>query len=328
MFNFMNFDNIGASIIKESDAFKQIQANSKIFNTNLVTPASDLTARYKQINSLYVNENDFSESLSFGTKRQHNLTATKATTSTFSTFLDRNSRKRFLDYTLGQNTPAVGTDSFSQDLNTVKSKESFDASLNTLTKSLITQPSNVTNAVQGSSLLNTTESTDLLNYVNNDTDRKKIRYPLVKLYNNRLNNKVTEAKQLDLSFVTQSDLQSSETLNYSYAYLANVNDSDRELTPVSENQIVLNSEKSTRLNSNLKSTKSDLNLSNDYNTLTSNLALHNLDSASTEGLEYYNTLMGREVDISKICLTASIRPSFDEPFPPLLTNRTTYSEFD
>lgn len=116
VFNFMNFENIGARTANESSAFSKIRTSSKTFNTNLVHTPSVFLAKYKQINALIENENKFTDSLSYGLKRQHNLTAAAATASNNANFLNGKDMESFLESNLNYSLKKHSTESFNQDL--------------------------------------------------------------------------------------------------------------------------------------------------------------------------------------------------------------------
>lgn len=105
--NFLNFNSIGISTLKESSAFSTIRNTMKAYNANLVYTPSDFSAKYSLINSLYVDENNYLTTSSFGVKRQHNLASTQALgNSTTSTYLDRESFNRLASLNLGN--PSTG----------------------------------------------------------------------------------------------------------------------------------------------------------------------------------------------------------------------------
>jgi hypothetical protein len=113
----MDFNTIGSSTLKESGAFKKIRMYSKVYTTNLVHTSSNFTNKYNSLNSLFFSENELTNSLNYGLKRQTNLTASTATTSIYSTFLDQKSMDKFLNYTLQQNINNKQTNFFDKDLN-------------------------------------------------------------------------------------------------------------------------------------------------------------------------------------------------------------------
>jgi hypothetical protein len=108
----MNFKNIGVDTLQASKAFKQIRASARIYTTNLNHNPSFFTEKYVRINNLFFNENTLSNSNSFGLKRQHNLTSSAATTSIYSTFLDKKSFDKFISYNLRYNLSRQGTHLF------------------------------------------------------------------------------------------------------------------------------------------------------------------------------------------------------------------------
>jgi hypothetical protein len=98
MLNFLNFNDIGATTSNKSTAFKKIRLNSKSFSTNLIYTPSPFFNRYNMINKLLTNESKFTDSVNYGLKRQHNLTAHTALNCNNINFLDSNSFNKFLDH--------------------------------------------------------------------------------------------------------------------------------------------------------------------------------------------------------------------------------------
>jgi hypothetical protein len=132
VFNFMNLDNIGARTAKESSAFTQIRTSSKTFNTNLVHTPSTFLAKYKQINTLLENENKFSDSINYGLKRQHNLTASAATASNNANFLNAKGIESFLEQNLKYSLNRQSTESFDQDLRLLQKNKPSNESVTNL----------------------------------------------------------------------------------------------------------------------------------------------------------------------------------------------------
>jgi hypothetical protein len=105
----MSFKDIGVDNLQASKAFKQIRASARVYTTNLVHTPSILTSKYVKLNNLFFNENDLINSNNFGLKRQHTLTSAAATTAVSSTFLDRKSLNKFLNYNLQYNSTGDST---------------------------------------------------------------------------------------------------------------------------------------------------------------------------------------------------------------------------
>lgn len=93
----MNFKNAGVSTLSQSAAFAKIRANSKLFTTNVVTDANQFALKYAKIHEYAFNDNNFSEALTYGSVRQHNLTSAQATKNVLSTFLNAEEMSRYLN---------------------------------------------------------------------------------------------------------------------------------------------------------------------------------------------------------------------------------------
>jgi|TARA_B110001469_G_scaffold119768_1_gene127640 hypothetical protein len=122
MFSLLNFNDIGATTSNKSTAFKKIRANSKIFNTNLVSTPTPFTNRYIMINKLLANETKFLNSTNYGLRRQHNLTANAALNANNLNFLDRQGFNKFLDHSCKYNANKAGTTFFNTNPHTLNKK--------------------------------------------------------------------------------------------------------------------------------------------------------------------------------------------------------------
>jgi len=98
--NFMNFNDIGNSTVKDSTAFKKIQYFSKTNPQSLFTNVSDFNLKYKKLSNLYLNDTLPTNTSSYGTFRQHNYSSMMATTNTFNSLLDASSLNKFMEYNL------------------------------------------------------------------------------------------------------------------------------------------------------------------------------------------------------------------------------------
>jgi len=98
--NFMNFNDIGNSTVKDSSAFKKIQYFSKTNPQSLFTNVSDFNLKYKKLSNLYLNDTLPSNTSSYGTFRQHNYSSMASTTNNFNTLMDSSSFNKFMEYNL------------------------------------------------------------------------------------------------------------------------------------------------------------------------------------------------------------------------------------
>jgi hypothetical protein len=122
MFNFLNFNDIGATTSNKSTAFKKIRLNSKVFTTNLIHTPEPFLNRYNTINKLLTNETKFLESANYGFKRQHNLTAHAAVNCNNANFMDSNSFNRFLNHSCHYNNTSQNTILFYENPTLLKKK--------------------------------------------------------------------------------------------------------------------------------------------------------------------------------------------------------------
>lgn len=315
--NFMNFDNIGANPLKASNAFKRIRSHSKVYTTNLVHTPSVFTDKYVKLNSLFVNENDLNNSSNYGLKRQHNLTSIAATTSINSTFLDRNSMSKFLNYNLQYNTDNNKTDLFNQDLDlwTKGDKSStVISSINVL--NLLLEDASTYNS-STLRLLNTYPN--LVKEIGDDSDKKTSRYPIRKLLNPNLlrNNLVNDQNLLNTltNVFTPSNVSS-----FIQTSLDNPSTTSKDFMLNSFNQGVSPTERSVRQYSKLTSTGVNYNLSLGLNSLDSNTFKLNLNEATTSPLFYSSLSKGNWNDLTVFNKLASNRFSFDLTHSPIHTN--------
>ena len=98
LLNFMRFKTVGASVQRDSEAFKRVRSYSKVYSMNLVHTPSVFTEKYIKLNNFISTTNDVNSAATYGLQRQHNLTASAAANGTCSTFLDQPSLDRFLNY--------------------------------------------------------------------------------------------------------------------------------------------------------------------------------------------------------------------------------------
>jgi hypothetical protein len=185
MFNFLNFNNIGASTLQESNAFKKVRMFSKTFTTNLVHTPTIFTDKYVKLNSLYFNDNDYSNSFVYGLKRQHNLMSSTATTNTYSTFLDKNSMTKFLDYNLKTNSDLNSTNSFLNNVNVIQKETTDKSNITNLNVSQILNQNDLNTNNKTFTLL--TLYPNVIKGINDDSDKTTFKYPLRKLFNDGIN---------------------------------------------------------------------------------------------------------------------------------------------
>lgn len=97
----INFSTVGSNISKDSEAFSKIQRVSKISSNNITRDSINNNLIFKKINNLYLNNlNIGTDSLSYGTNRQHLFSSLKTSLPSFTTLVDKKSFNKFFKYTL------------------------------------------------------------------------------------------------------------------------------------------------------------------------------------------------------------------------------------
>jgi hypothetical protein len=163
MFNFLNFNDIGATTSNKSTAFKKIRLNSKVFTTNLIHTPEPFLNRYNSLNKLLTNETRFLESANYGLKRQHNLTAHAAVNCNNTNFMDAPSFNRFLDHSCHYNNVNQNTVLVYENPTSLKKK------VNSNLESGTTEATSILSNVKNSSH-NQANVTDYTNFLQLDID--------------------------------------------------------------------------------------------------------------------------------------------------------------
>jgi hypothetical protein len=100
-FNNIDFSNVGNSISKDSNAFKKIQKFSKLTTLSINREASLDIQVFNKINNIYANPANLNhDNYFYGNPRQHNLTSLDSFLPSFSTLVNKNGLKKFINYSL------------------------------------------------------------------------------------------------------------------------------------------------------------------------------------------------------------------------------------
>lgn len=93
--HFLNIKSLGTSQLKEAQAFKKTRTSSKVFTQSLSLQSSSLTTKYFDLLRLLNPSTTLTDFASYGRLKQHHLTAGYATLGNFTTLLDRSSLNLF-----------------------------------------------------------------------------------------------------------------------------------------------------------------------------------------------------------------------------------------
>jgi heme/copper-type cytochrome/quinol oxidase subunit 2 len=293
--NFLNFNDIGANTLKQSSAFAKIRANSKLFNTNIVTNADHFALKYAKINELAFGSGSEVESSNYGSIRQHNLTAAKATLNNLATCLNEKEMLEFLTSSVSESNKKVG--------NLLEVNSSFDS------ENFFTSQKNI-NALG-----------KYLNYVylmNDSTDVKKIKHTFNMLGSTKQNSVINVSSTqllLNNSMLPTSVLESftsNNTLNKSF--------SSMKTLLKGANSNILTPDQLIRNYPDLKNGFADYNLSNKNN------PIHSLIVNSSSQSSFKNSLIPVTSNISLVpdsqtfAKLWSRRNSFGYPHPIIYSN--------
>jgi len=306
--NHLNFSEIGANTLKESQAFRKIRQSSKTFTSNLVLSPATLTSKYNTLADLYLRDTVFTDSLSYGNVRQHNLTANMVSVNNQKVTLDTSSSVKLIK----QNFGFTNFDS-SRNLNSVANVSGYEGNYaNTQAEVSVSSVSNPTSnsSVIESSTLNTNHMLS----VNSHTEKENLNHPLLKLSNE----KVLKANgSLSNDQVSSYVSQTSEPNSIKPVVAT------KSLTTASSLESYTPADQSVRSVKKLTASKPKLNFSlqlNPYNGLLSNSNSNLLNS----------TLSGRDgfdFDASTSSRILSNRLSMDFTSAPTLSNNPLYNDF-
>jgi hypothetical protein len=317
MFNFLNFNNIGANTLQESNAFKKVRMFSKTFTTNLIHTPTTFTDKYIKLNSLYSNDNDYNSSFVYGLKRQHNLMSSSATTNTYSTFLDKNSMSKFLNYNLKTHTNLLETNNFLNNLNVVQKNTTNSNQISSLIALQILNQNNQISNSKTFKLLTTYPN--LIKEMNDDSDKTAFKYPLRKLFNDGVykKNLINNVVMSNVNFIKND---SSATNPYFKFTFFNKSSTSKVFSASSNNQSILPSDQSVRTYNKLTPNATNYNLSYGLNAIDSNINIISSKDVTTTPSDYFQLSKSNWVDQSVLSKLSSNRLFFESPYSPVISN--------
>jgi hypothetical protein len=193
-------------------AFKKIKTISKTFNSNLVTSPTSLNLKYKKLNQTYLNDNSFLLSNNYGLVRQHNLLSLKSNLVNNNFSLDQKAFETFLERNTTQPTGTLSDGDFFQNLNLLKKSQSKLVNSNFINLNTVSDSGESLN--KNIIFLN---YQNLLQSLNNDSDKAMLQYPLRKLFNQNLN----QFSALNNFFTLNHNNESNLTLSFNNNTLNN-----------------------------------------------------------------------------------------------------------
>jgi hypothetical protein len=289
--NFLNFKNIGVNTLQESSAFSKIRNFTKIYNSHLVSLPNNFSDKYHKLNLIFGDENSYLTSMTFGLRKQHNLLSTSSLGNSFnSTVLDENSFNTFLSTNTTSKVQLHNSDHIVLPSPLSLPKESVTE--NTIDSSRLQTllVSSITNVSTGLNFLGRYPTA--LSYLNDDSDNSGLGYPAFKVSSPSLLNLILR-NTLSTFLQGSNDDLSSGTEDYSSQTLYNVSENLKLFNLVGPNSKILLGDQSVRNFPDLLPNKSNINLSNGFNPITSNLSFESkLNRDSTPYNLAVNTSLG------------------------------------
>jgi hypothetical protein len=178
LLNFSNFNDLGSSSIQEINAFKKIRMFSKTYTSNLNFIPNNYSSKYKLFSNLYLNDLNFSDSHLYGLKRQHNYLSSSSLINNQSTFLNLNSVSKIINFNYKTNIIKNTENDFSG-YNYFKKNNNSHLNVDSL------RIQSIFNKLNNFKLNNPIIYPNTLSLFNDDSDKKKITYPINKIFNNK-----------------------------------------------------------------------------------------------------------------------------------------------
>ena len=312
LFSFLNFNDIGSNSMQEANAFKKIKMFSKTHSSDLFFSSNNFSNKYKLLSALYIDENLFLDSFSYGLRRQHNFLSSKTLINSNTALLDLNSVNRLVNFNFKSNISkaSLGNSSFFS-TPSLSSNQIFDNKFDSLfRKNFMSQ--------QLASFTNFSTYFDFINKINADSDKKKTPYSLFKLFNKKLIKSDYLSKQY--LFKANSDLDSVllKDTNEVFSSFFNNNQTSKKFQLRSPNQSISTADRNLRNNSNLKFNVSNLNHSTDLNTTASYANLLNNKFELSNSL-FFDLTNAKWPDLSVTSRLSLARTSL-EPFTAPITS--------
>lgn len=264
LFNFLNFNDIGAHSLHEMNAFKKIKMISKTYTSDLFFAFNDYTNKYKFFSNMYCNDYLFLKSFSYGLKRQHNFLSSK-TYFNNNNFLDLNSTEKLLTHnykTSFEHKYSLQNNFFFFNKNNINLNFFYNNKFFNFfqTKNYSSQLAHLSTFENYFSFLNS---------INDDSDKKKIIYPFFKFFNKKFKKLALMEKNNfnKINFINELNLLKNQ--NDTTSFFFNKNNSFKKFDLNSLNQSIIFNDKSIRGSVNLKTNVSSLNYSKDTNLVSS-----------------------------------------------------------
>ena len=269
--NFLNFKDIGVSTLRESSAFSKIRNFSKAYSTQLVHNPSLFVSKYQKLSALYMDENSFLDTSSFGVSKQHNFTSISTLGNGFSsTLLDSKSFSQFLNSSNNIDHSNLFAD---REMPTLPLSATKDYLVSTPVDfsrlSAILSNGSTHGLLSGYHLV---DFPTALDSIDDNSDKEKLTYPSLQLHSKSF---LTGVRRNSSTMFSHLDLTSTASVSAFYPSTTFLNSSSnaRVMNINGPNSKVLLNDQSSRNLPTSSLSQSNLNFSLGVNGISSNLQL-------------------------------------------------------
>jgi len=322
LLNLKSYKDIGASTIDESTAFKSIKMGSKTFNSNLVFTPSALQSRFTTISNLYQNEDVFLNSYLYGMKRQHNFLNNSALLNHSTTFYNLKSIDKFLNYNNKTDTSMFSNYNGDELFNFFKKNQTNVSDSNIFTKNKIITNVNPDSNLKMISFFSFYPNS--FSFFNNDSDKKKLKFPIYKMFNNNLTqtNTVSDLLFRKNNLINDFSSINSEALNSS---LKSKDLTYQSYETFSPNRTVLPGERSLTFFSEQSPTVLNYNYSTNINTVNNYMSFLNNNTVTSTESFFLNTAGSNWSDLTTLNKYTGSNAYFGYPRSPIISNEPQLS---
>jgi hypothetical protein len=211
---------------------------SKTYTSNLNFIPNNFSSRYKLFSNIYLNDLNFSDSYLYGLKRQHNFLSTSSLLNNQSTFLDLKSVNKIINFNYKSNI-LKNNQNNSLNKNNNYFKNYFKKTSNSNFSNDVSRINFVLNYFNDKSslkLINLFNYSNIISSINDSTEKKKITYPIYKIFNKKLNKlNLHDLKDLNkLNLLNDLPLIANNNETKDYFFNKNVN--YKTFSPFSSNK--------------------------------------------------------------------------------------------
>ena len=314
--NFLNFSDVGSNVFHESALFRHTRMFSKTFNSNLLFTPNELTFKFKTLSPLFDFDLNLQQSSYYGLKRQQNFLNTKAISNNFSTFFNLKNVEKLFSFNYNVHYTSYQTFEGNYQINFFK-----PLIKNTLTSAWLFNQTNLNLGLSDTQLSLTKKFMygTLLNKLNDNNDKKKLRNSLKKLVTSQsLGTKLLSSNILNNNVLFTNNLLTNATPTDQF--FLNTRWTKKFFTSFSINRISHKSEQTPKFSSNMSTRTGDFNLTSKLNAPSLYLDKTQTTMDVTSTLLRATTKL-KSVEAQTLFKLLTNQLYFQAPTPPFISNK-------